>query len=127
MTHFEIDFLPVGEKSKSADAIAMRFGDFGGSADKQFVVVVDGGTQESGKALVAHINNYYRTNVVDIAVLTHPDSDHASGLKVVLEEMTVGHLLMHKPWEHSSERRHMRQRRTHWLPIVRRQSGCLAR
>ena len=103
MPHFEIDFLPIGEKGKSADAIAMRFGDFAGPPDKQWVVVVDGGTQEAGENLVAHIRKYYGTNVVDIVVLTHPDSDHAAGLEVVLEKMDVGHLLMHKPWEHSSE------------------------
>src|SRR5207247_10414105 len=34
-------------------------------------------------------------------VSTHPDQDHAAGLGVGLEELTVLRLWMHKPWEHT--------------------------
>lgn len=33
--------------------------------------------------------------------MTHPDSDHASGLHVVVDELTVKKIWMHKPWEHN--------------------------
>ena len=95
---YEIDFLPVGEGEKSGDAIALRFGNLHGNRDEQTVVVIDGGFKETGKKLVEHIDKYYRTDYVDLAISTHPDADHVSGLTVVLEELRVGHLWMHQPW-----------------------------
>lgn len=94
----EIDFLPVGEGEKSGDAIALRFGNLQGRRDEQTVVVIDGGFKETGEKLVEHIRHYYRTDYVDLAVSTHPDADHISGLTVVLEELRVGCLWMHQPW-----------------------------
>lgn len=94
---FEIDFLPVGNGERSGDAIAIRYGTHGNYK----VVVYDGGTKESGQALVDHIKKYYGTTRVDYVVNSHPDSDHASGLSVVLENMEVGELWMHQPWNHS--------------------------
>lgn len=100
---FELDFLAVGNGERSGDAIVLRWGNLNGSQGNQFVMVVDGGTQESGKGIVEHIRNYYLTDYIDLVVSTHPDADHASGLSVVLEEMEVGRLWMHRPWEHASE------------------------
>jgi beta-lactamase superfamily II metal-dependent hydrolase len=98
----EVDFLPVGDGHKGGDAIAVRFGDLTGRRDAQFVMVIDGGTQDSGAALVDHVRKYYGTEQVDLAVSTHPDADHASGLKVVLEKLDVKRLWIHRPWEHAS-------------------------
>lgn len=94
---FEIDFLPVGNGDRSGDAIAIRYGT---SGDYK-VLVYDGGTKESGQALVNHIKKYYGTSRVDYVVNSHPDADHASGLSVVLENMEVGELWMHQPWKYS--------------------------
>ncbi len=96
---YEIDFLPVGNGEKSGDAIAVRYG----SPGKYKIMVVDGGTKESGKALVDHIVKHYGTTEVDYLVNTHPDGDHASGLSVVLEQLTVHEVWLHRPWEHSDE------------------------
>ena len=46
---YQIDFFPVGDGSKSGDAIAMRFGDLSDPTKNQ-VVVIDGGFQSSGEA-----------------------------------------------------------------------------
>ncbi|SEQ70982.1 hypothetical protein SAMN05216232_3091 [Virgibacillus subterraneus] len=100
---FEVDFLPVGENSKNGDAIAVRYGHPGNYK----VMIVDGGTKQSGEKLVSHIQDYYNTNYVDFVVNTHPDADHASGLSVVLEELEVGELWMHLPWLHSQTIREM--------------------
>ncbi len=97
----EIDFLPVGNGERSGDAIAFRYGNFN-DKNQQYIVVIDGGTVESGKNLVEHIQNYYGT-YVDLAILTHPDGDHSSGLREVLNNLSVGELWMHRPWEHSKE------------------------
>ena len=96
---YEIDFMPVGTGEKSGDAIAVRVW----NTTSQWVFVIDGGTKDSGKALVQHIKTHYKTNKVDLVISTHPDGDHASGLSEVLENMEVGGLLMHKPWEYADQ------------------------
>jgi beta-lactamase superfamily II metal-dependent hydrolase len=100
---FEVDFLAVGEGEKSGDAIAVRWGNLAGPRAEQKVLIIDGGTLESGKNLVNHVQGFYGTSYVDGVVCTHPDIDHACGLKVVLEELDFGFLLMHQPWNHASE------------------------
>lgn len=100
--NYEIDFLPVGD-STSGDAIAMRWWSGEWSKDKQKVMVIDGGTKESGQKLVKHIKRYYKTDYVNYVVNTHPDQDHASGLTEVLENLKVGELWMHRPWEYAEE------------------------
>jgi len=84
---FEVDFLAVGEGEKSGDAIVVRWGDLAGQRAEQKVLIIDGGTLEAGKNLVNHVQNYYGTTYVDAVLCTHPDIDHACGLKVVLEEL----------------------------------------
>ena len=61
----EIDFLPVGENSKSGDAIALRFGFYEDSKWKnQRVFIIDGGDLASGEALVKHVRKIYNTNIL---------------------------------------------------------------
>ena len=95
---YEIDFLPVGNGDSSGDAIAVRWG----APGSYKVLIYDGGTAESGEALVKHVREHYQTERVDYVVSSHPDNDHASGLSVVLEELDVGELWMHRPWEYSA-------------------------
>jgi beta-lactamase superfamily II metal-dependent hydrolase len=100
---YEIDFLPVGDGEHSWDAIALRFTYPNPANDGQVVLVVDGGYQTTGTDLVKHIDQYYGTRRVDVLISTHPDADHVSGLEVVLDEMEVGEVLMHLPWEHVAD------------------------
>lgn len=100
---YQIDYIPVGDGERSGDAIALRFGNLSGPREQQSVVVIDGGFKESGELLVNHIKTHYGTEHVDLAISTHPDSDHASGLCVVLEKLSVGQLAMHRPWEHADK------------------------
>jgi beta-lactamase superfamily II metal-dependent hydrolase len=94
---FEIDFLEAGEKS-SGDAIALRYRD---DNELDYIHVVDGGYAADGDKLVDHIRKYYdEATLIDHVVLTHPDGDHAAGLKKVLEEFEVGALWMNRPWNH---------------------------
>ena len=99
---YEVDFLPVGNGNKSGDAVVLRYGEQGNYK----VMVVDGGTKESGQKLVDHIKTHYETTHVDYLVNTHPDADHASGLEVVLEQLTVGEVWVHRPCEYTEEIRH---------------------
>lgn len=98
---FQLDVLTVGDKSRSGDAMALRFGDL--ANNQQSVVIIDGGFTASGEALVEHVRTHYGTSNVDLVVSTHPDADHSSGLAVVMEKMTVGRLWMHRPWNHTQD------------------------
>jgi len=100
---YEVDFLPVGEGEKSGDAIAMRWGYLqSGDIGQQMVVVIDGGFESSGNALVKHIQRYYNTNHVNAVFCSHPDRDHAAGLLPVIENLNVDVLFMHRPWAHTN-------------------------
>jgi beta-lactamase superfamily II metal-dependent hydrolase len=100
---YEVDFLGVGQGSRNGDAFALRYGNLFGSRAEQAVVAIDGGTIDSGERLAQAIRMYYQTNEVQFVISTHLDADHASGLSVVLEQMDVKHLLLHRPWEHAGE------------------------
>ncbi len=101
---YEIDFFPGGSGEKSGDAIAFRYGNLTGPREQQLVVIIDGGTKETGQQIVDHVKSYYNTDWVDLVVSTHPDADHASGLTVVLEQLRVRDALaMHLPWEHADD------------------------
>lgn len=92
--YFEIDFLDVGS-TKSGDAIPIRYC----LNDVIRIHLVDGGYQETGKTVAEKINLYYNSpHRIDSVVVTHPDGDHAGGLRTVLEEFEIGELWMLRPW-----------------------------
>lgn len=92
----EIDFIQVGQKG-SGDAIAIRRRHNG----RDTIYVIDGGYAEDGQKLVDHIRQFYgKDYYINHLVLTHPDSDHASGLVTVMEKMRVICLWMNRPWRH---------------------------
>jgi len=96
---FEIDFLDV-ESSKSGDAITLRYTLNGVS----HIHVVDGGFQDTGSSVVKHIKKYYgNPTYIDRVVATHPDGDHAGGLRTVLKEFDVGELWMLRPWVYADK------------------------
>jgi beta-lactamase superfamily II metal-dependent hydrolase len=93
---FEIDFLPVGEASKAGDAIVVKYD----AGNNQFyLMVIDGGNVESGQNVVNHIHKHYGAKaIVADAILTHCDTDHASGFREMLRELDVRTVWMHLPW-----------------------------
>ncbi|MBF9152519.1 ComEC/Rec2 family competence protein [Novosphingobium jiangmenense] len=98
VTRIEIDFLPVGKLQKSGDAIAIRYGD---EITEKFMVV-DGGDLAAGRLLVDHLKvNYGEDVIIDDAVCTHSDGDHASGLRTLIKELPVRRLWVHQPWLHA--------------------------
>jgi len=97
--YFEIDYLDVGE-GKSGDAIAIRYC----LSEETTIHVVDGGFQKTGDDLVSHINKHYDSpSQIDRIVLTHPDGDHAGGLRALFEHFEIGELWMLKPWDYADE------------------------
>lgn len=96
---FEIDFLDV-ETDKSGDAIPLRYS-INGSIQ---IHVVDGGFQETGERVVQHIRTHYgNPSHIDRVIVTHPDGDHAGGLRFVLEAFRVRELWMLRPWQYVHE------------------------
>lgn len=102
---YEVDFLPVGDSSRSGDAILMRWGDLSGARDRQTVIAVDGGFDDNAEKISEHVRRYYRTDRLDLVVSTHPDADHVNGLRGVLDLLKVDRLWMHRPWNHVPARK----------------------
>lgn len=99
---YEIDFIGVGkDSSKSGDAIAIRYGNLEGSRDEFTVALIDAGFKSSGEDVVNHVKEHFHTEKVDLVISTHPDQDHINGLSMVLDELEVGELWIHKAWEHN--------------------------
>lgn len=97
---YEIEFHPVGEASRAGDAISIRYGLNG----EYRVIVIDGGTDQSGDTLVEHISSFYGADtIIEHVISTHPDTDHACGLRKVLKAFTVRNLWLHGVWHHAEE------------------------
>ncbi len=122
---YEVDVRAVGEESKSGDAIVLRYGDFSAGRDGYRVVVIDGGFKEDGNKLVDHIVDWYGTNSVDLVISTHPDNDHVSGLRPVLEQLDVATLWMHRPWSRARVIRDLVEGRLTAKSISRRLQASL--
>jgi len=96
--YYEIDFLGV-ESAKSGDAITLRYKANG----RETIHVVDGGYLDTGTKIVEHLNQFYGSVVIDHVVLTHPDQDHANGLRTVVETCEVRNLWINRPWEYADQ------------------------
>lgn len=101
---YEVDYIPVGQGERSGDAICIHYGNLIGPRSERKIIVIDGGDKEAGAKMIEHINDhYYPEGYIDLMISTHPDSDHASGLRLVLEQFVVKRLLMHQPWNHAAD------------------------
>ena len=90
---FEIDVLGVGDK-KNAEAIGVRFSH--PITGIPVHLLIDGGWQQDGSAVVEHINTLYGGRL-DLVVSTHPDGDHIGGLGDVIRHCSVNRLWIHRP------------------------------
>ncbi|WAT26169.1 ComEC/Rec2 family competence protein [Pseudomonas sp. GXZC] len=94
----EVEFIGV-ETSKSGDAITIRYSKGG----EMSVHIVDGGYIDTGTQIIDNLKKHYGSMVIDNVVLTHPDRDHANGLRIVLEECDVKALWLNRPWIYAQE------------------------
>lgn len=87
---------------RSGDAIVLRFDrpDTG----ERVHVVVDAGYPGDGTRLVVPQLEAWGAERIDLAVLSHPDPDHAGGLAEVLGALPVTALWAHRPAEHGDRR-----------------------
>lgn len=104
MAAYEIEFLRVGDGASSGDAILLRWWD----GQSWHIGIVDGGYEDTGREICDHIRQWYsQTPVIDFVVSSHPDNDHMSGLRVVMEQLPVRELWMHVPWLHAARIQHL--------------------
>lgn len=96
----EVEFLAVGDASRAGDAIILRYG----SPDNYQLMLIDGGTIDTGEKIVEHLHKFFGPNpVLEHVVLSHSDGDHASGLRNVLQEITVNNFWTHIPWRFAAD------------------------
>jgi beta-lactamase superfamily II metal-dependent hydrolase len=137
---YTIDFVGVGEESKSGDCIIIQFGDFSHTASLR-TVVIDGGFKSSFEKVSKHLTDVLQTGKIDLVVSTHPDRDHVGGLIQLFEEFDVEQLWMHLPWSHNeglaakfidgritdesiAERLRKSLQAAHDLQVLAKQNGC---
>ena len=101
---YEIDFVGSSKVEKDYDAIAFRY--WLPQKNRWRVCIFDGGTSEAGETLTKHLDEYYLKNSlkeIDMVFCSHPDLDHASGLKHILQNYSVRYLVMNRPWLYIDE------------------------
>lgn len=98
---YQIRFFKVGEGAKGGDAILITLYD---EKDNEHLILIDGGYQKTGIAIIEYIKTHYKNHVIDYVFNTHPDRDHISGLIEVLnsDEIEVKHLVYNRPWINAS-------------------------
>lgn len=87
-------------QKRAGDAIPLRYSIDGVTR----IHVTDGGFQATGDLVVKHINKYYGApKFIDAVIVTHPDGDHAGGLRKLFDEYEIGELWMLRPWLYADE------------------------
>ena len=93
-----VRFFKVGNDTKGGDAILIKLFD---ERDNPFVILIDGGYKDAGEKICQHMIAEYNDPVIHLMVNTHPDIDHISGLKSILEndDIEVKKIVMNRPWK----------------------------
>lgn len=91
---YEVDLFPGAD---GGAAIVVRWG----ALDNYRLLVYDVGTPAAAQQLVKHIREQCLTSHVQHVVIPHPNRRHAGGLEVVLDQLSVGELWMHRPSTHT--------------------------
>lgn len=82
LPYYEVHYLNV----KDADAILIRYIDNSGNA---YIVSIDAGNVADGHTIKNYIQKRWNTTTIDLAVCTHPDSDHKGGFFNLLNDPDV--------------------------------------
>lgn len=92
---YEFEMLSVN----CADATILRF-----ITDNNFeyVVLIDSGNRKDGKKIMDQINKYTDQKYIDLAICSHPDSDHIGGFFEIVGNMKINEFWIHDPAKHVS-------------------------
>lgn len=75
---YEYEALKVGD----ADAILIRHY----INNEQFIILIDAGNAGDTSIIKKHLHDYYGSYYIDLAICTHPDSDHKDGFFDLLQD-----------------------------------------
>ena len=81
MVNYEVHYLDVSD----ADAIIIRYED----EKNKYIVLVDAGNVDDSDKIKNYIWNRWGTYTIDLAICTHPDSDHKGGFFGLLNDRYI--------------------------------------
>lgn len=81
MSNYEVHYLNVSD----ADAIIIRYED----GQNNHVVLIDAGNTSDSDKIKNYIWSHWRTYSIDLAICTHPDSDHKGGFFGLLNDRDI--------------------------------------
>lgn len=93
MENYEFEMLSIG----NADCTILRYLPADG---REYVVLIDAGNKGDGEKIVDQIKKHTRQGYIDLAICTHPDSDHIGGFFHVVENLTILKFWIHDPSKH---------------------------
>lgn len=99
---YELDFIGVPEKTKDADAVGIHWIE----NEIHTIGIYDTGFEKYGEELKRIVEQYYYTDDkknIDFAICSHSDQDHVSGLKFIIENLSVNKIYMNRPWLYVDE------------------------
>lgn len=82
---YEYECLALGD----ADAIVIRHYMVKDGVEKPYVIVIDAGKSDDGKKVAKHLKDNFGNKHIDLAICTHPDSDHKDGFFDLLDDKDV--------------------------------------
>ena len=82
---YEYECLALGD----ADAIIIRHFQIEDGDEKSYVIVIDAGREGDGKKVAKHLKDFFGNKHIDLAICTHPDSDHKDGFFDLLDDEDV--------------------------------------
>ncbi len=89
MSKITVDMLNVGKGDSYVVELDNGLGE-------KFIFVIDGGAMEQSDVLISHVQKYHN-NQINLAICTHPDTDHIGGLVTLFESCNVQHLFLNDP------------------------------
>lgn len=89
MSKITVDMLDVGQGDSY---VVELYDDLG----QKFSFVIDGGTADRSDVLISHVQKYQKGQV-NLAICTHPDTDHIGGLINLMKQCHVKHLFLNDP------------------------------
>lgn len=80
---YHIEMLDVG----AADAFIINLMEQQGDIQKNHLILVDAGEYSDGDKVLKHIRRYYKNKKINLAIVTHCDTDHYGGFVRMLEKI----------------------------------------
>lgn len=103
MPNYEVHYLEVAD----ADSIIIRYD----NDQNKYIVLIDAGNVSDSDKIKEYIWNHWKTHTIDLAICTHPDSDHKGGFFGLLNdsEININEFWINSPEDVIDESEYYRQ------------------